>query len=220
VDPLEAVFVFCFVFGVATSILSFLMGSLHGVDGNHSLFGGHGGGEVGGHGSGGVAAGGHSGEIAHGNSAAHESGADARIGQISPFNLQTITVFLAFFGGVGWVLDEWIGVAPAVALIAGVVAGVAGGAVVFWFLVKVLLAGQRFMDPADAHMEGTVGSVTRTIGTTTTGEIVYSRDGSRHSAGARSATGVAIPIGTEIVVVRYEKGIAYVEPWASFAGED
>jgi hypothetical protein len=222
VDPLEAVFVFCFVFGLATSVLSFLMGTLHGIDGNHALLGGHGGptgADVGGHLGGGTTSA-HGGALAHGDAAAHHAAADAPSTQISPFNLQTITVFLTFFGGVGWVLYDWLGLAPALALIAGVVAGVAGGAVVFWFLVKVLLAGQRFMDPASSQMEGVVGSVTHTIGTTGTGEIVFSRDGSRHSAGARSATGLAIPVGTEVVIVRYEQGLAYVEPWSSFAGEE
>jgi hypothetical protein len=222
VDPLEAVFVFCFVFGVATSIVSFLLGSLHGIDGHHALPGGHSapaGPDVGGHLGHGASAGGHGGDMTHGDAAAAH-GADPRLAQISPFNLQTITVFLTFFGGVGWVLYDWLGFAPAIALVAGVVAGLAGGAVVFWFLVKVLLAGQRFMDPASSQMEGIVGSVTYTIGPTGTGEIAFSRDGSRHSAGARSATGLAIPIGTEVVVVRYEKGLAYVEPWSSFAGEE
>jgi hypothetical protein len=105
---------------------------------------------------------------------------------------------------------------PAVALVAGVAAGVAGGAVVFWFLVKVLLAGQTFLDPADSRMEGVVGHVTQAIGVGTTGEIAFSRDGSRHSQGARSATGQPIPVGTEVVIVRYEHGLAEVEPWASF----
>jgi membrane protein implicated in regulation of membrane protease activity len=144
---------------------------------------------------------------------------EGRGGGISPFNLQTITAFLACFGGVGWVLYDTLGVAPAVALLVGAVAGVAGGAVVFWFLVKVLIAGQTFMDPDNSRMEGTLGRVTRAISETGIGEIVYSRDGSRHSEGARSATGLPIPVGTEVVIVRYEEGLAHVEPWASFSEE-
>ena len=128
--------------------------------------------------------------------------------------------FLAFFGGSGWVLYSSAGLAPAVALIAATVIGVAGGAVVFLFLVKVLLASQRFMDPASSRMEGTVARVSMAIRADGTGEIVFSRDGARRSEGARSATGAPIEAGTEVVVVRYERGLAYVEPWASYAGED
>lgn len=219
-DPLEAVFVFCFVFGVATSLLSLALGALHGADGGHALGGDHGGGlHLGGEG-----AGGHGGEAlvagdAGGDLAAAEGG-DAHAGHVSPLNLQTITAFLAFFGGVGWVLYGSVGLAPALALIAATIAGVIGGGVVFVFLVKVLVAGQRFMDPSLSQMEGTVAQVSIPIRAGGTGEIVYAREGVRHSEGARSASGQAIDAGTEVVVVRYERGLAYVEPWTSYTGED
>ena len=32
-------------------------------------------------------------------------------------------------------------------------------------------------------------------------------------ARARAETGAAIPKGVEVIVTRYEKGIAYVRPW-------
>jgi len=221
VDPLEAVFVFCFVFGVATSIISLLLGSFHGAGLHHGLGSGHDGGLHLGHVGHAPIAHGHAGGLtAHSETGLRVAGADGALVQVSPFNLQTLTTFLAFFGGVGWVLYDTLGVAPALALIAGVVAGVAGGAVVFWFLARVLVAGQRFMDPSTSRMEGVVGNVTQAISSTGTGEIVYSREGARHSEGARSATGLPIPVGTEIVVVRYERGLAYVEPWASFIDEN
>jgi hypothetical protein len=215
-DPLAAVFVFCFVFGVATSLLSLALGALHGVGGDaghavgadtsgaHALGDGgaaHGGGHVGA-------------ELAHGD------GVDGGGGDVSPFNLQTITTFMAFFGGSGWVLYSSVGLAPALALIAATVIGIGGGAAVFLFLVKVLLASQRFMDPAESRMEGTVGRVTMEILANGTGEIQFTRDGTRRSEGARSATGQPIEEGTEVVIVRYERGLAYVEPWSTFAGED
>jgi hypothetical protein len=212
-DPLEAVFVFCFVFGAAMSVISLALGAVHSGDGGHLGGGDHGGSHLGGsehaalHLSGGEGA-------AHAGSAGH--GADV---QVSPLNLQTITAFMAFFGGSGWVLYSSAGLGAALALIVATVIGLAGGAAVFFFLVKVLLAGQRFMDPADSRMEGTVAQVTRAIRADGTGEIGFSRDGSRRSEGARSATGLPIEVGTEVVIVRYERGLAYVEPWASYAGE-
>lgn len=208
-DPLAAVFVFCFVFGVASSLLSLALGALHGSgDGGHDLGGDHGGLQLGGEGGGDVGDGGH---------ALAEAGGETH--SVSPFNLQTITAFLAFFGGSGWVLYSSVGLAPALALIIATLVGVAGGGVVFLFLVKVLLANQRFMDPESSKLEGTVARVTMAIRADGTGEIVFSRDGTRRSEGARSATGQPIASGTEVVVVRYERGLAYVEPWASFAGE-
>ncbi|MBA2448377.1 MAG: hypothetical protein H0V51_10170 [Chloroflexi bacterium] len=236
-DSLEALFLFCFVFGVAFSGIAFLLGSLHlpGLghhDDGHG-WGGHGHGDA--HlGHGGHAASGHSGHGGHGDS--HGHGADvaraggnhgdgglrgeaaARAGQdgASPFNMNTITAFLAFFGGIGYVLYGTFGVNAAVTLILATLAGLAGGSVVFLFLVKILLAGQRFLDPVESRPEGAIAQVTRSIRADGIGEIIYSRNGARRSDGARSATGAAIPVGTEVVVVRYEKGLAYVEPWESY----
>jgi hypothetical protein len=217
VDPLAAVFIFCFVFGVASSLLSLALGALQGGDGGHASGADHAS----------LHASGHSGH-AHapvdgdglGGEDGHTDVSDGHVSQVSPFNLQTITAFLAFFGGSGWVLYGSVGLAPALALIVATVIGVGGGAVVFVFLVKVLLASQRFMDPETTRMEGTVAKVSMAIRADGTGEIVFSRNGSRRSEGARSATGKAIAAETEVVVVRYEGGLAYVEPWASYAGEE
>ena len=217
-DPLAAVFVFCFVFGVATSLLSLALGALQGGDGGHTTGGDHGGVHLGGEVGSGEGA--HAVAHAGGGEDLHLDVGEGGAGHVSPFNLQTITTFLAFFGGSGWVLYSSVGLAPALALIIATVIGVAGGAVVFLFLVKVLLASQRFMDPASSRMEGTVARVSMAIRADGTGEIVFSRDGTRRSEGARSSTGAPIAAGTEVVIVRYERGLAYVEPWASYAGED
>jgi hypothetical protein len=233
-DPLEGVFVFCFVFGIAVSLFSLALGAIHGGHGGHGLDGHGTGGHVamgdGGHGTGGHGSGGHGGagnghalpQGGHGGALEHgERGAlhEGHFGEASPFNLQTITAFMAFFGGSGWVLYDSAGVGPIIALVASTVVGLAGGSVVFWFLVKVLLAGQIQMDPYDSRIEGSVGHVTIPIEDGKIGEIVYAREGVRRSEGARSATGAAIARGTEVVIVRYEGGLAYVEPWTSYAGE-
>src|SRR5688572_12293811 len=85
-DPLAAVFVFCFVFGVATSLLSLALGALHGGEGGHAHGGDHGelhlGGDGGGDGAHAVAQ--------AGGEALHADLAEGQGGQVSPFNLQTI----------------------------------------------------------------------------------------------------------------------------------
>jgi hypothetical protein len=45
-----------------------------------------------------------------------------------------------------------------------------------------------------------------------TGEILFSQADARRSAAARSETGAPIARGTEVVVLRYIHGIAYVSP--------
>jgi hypothetical protein len=46
-----------------------------------------------------------------------------------------------------------------------------------------------------------------------TGEIIYSQAGTRRTCGARSEAGSAVEKGAEIIVTRYDKGIAYVRLW-------
>jgi hypothetical protein len=48
--------------------------------------------------------------------------------------------------------------------------------------------------------------------------MMFSQMGSRRAAPARSESGVEIPKGVEVVVTRYERGIAYVRPWEELSG--
>jgi hypothetical protein len=84
---------------------------------------------------------------------------------------------------------------------------------VFWFLVKVLLKHEKDLDPADYDMVGVLGKVSSTVRPGGTGEMIFSQHGVRRAAGIRSENGEAIPRGIEVVVTRYEKGVAYVRPW-------
>ncbi len=66
-------------------------------------------------------------------------------------------------------------------------------------------------------MTGVLGKLSMPIRAGGTGELIYSQEGTRRCAGARSEDGSAIPKGAEVIVTRYEKGIAYVRPWDDFA---
>ena len=76
------------------------------------------------------------------------------------------------------------------------------------------------MDPADYEMVGVLGRVCSSIHEKGTGEIIYTQMGTRRVCGARSDEGGAIAKGTEVVVTRYDKGIAYVRRWSEMSGED
>jgi membrane protein implicated in regulation of membrane protease activity len=177
-------FLCCFVAGAVFSIVSFISGHMH------VHFGHHGGAHV------------HSGHGGH-----------AGKGDVSPMNPSTIAAFLVWFGGAGYLAvvyyQAWFAVALGVATLSGLV----GGSVIFWFLAKFLLGHEKELDPADYEMVGVLGSVSGTIRADGTGEILYSRDGTRRAAVARSEEGSRIPLGTEVVVTRYENGIAYVKRW-------
>ena len=132
------------------------------------------------------------------------------------FNLGTVAAFLAWFGGAGYLLQRYSGIWRYFGLFVAVVTGLAGASLVFWFLAK-LTAYDAPLDPADYEMVGVLGRVTSPIRAKGTGEILFMRDGSRKAAPARSEDESAIPRETEVIVTRYEKGIAYVRRWEEFS---
>ncbi len=147
----------------------------------------------------------------------HMPGGDGEC-ELGWFNFGTVAAFLAWFGGTGYLLEHYYGVWFVAALIVATVSGIGAASMVFWFLAKVLLAREAALDPADYDMTGVLGKLSIGIRAGGTGEMIYSQEGTRRVAGARSEDGAAIPKGTEVVVTRYEKGIAYVRTWEEMAG--
>ena len=87
------------------------------------------------------------------------------------------------------------------------------------FIAKFLLKHSRELDPADYDRVGVLGRVISSIREGGTGEIIFSQEGTRHTCGARSESGEALARETEVIITRYEKGIAYVRRWDEMAGE-
>jgi len=159
----------------------------------------------------------------HGPVAAQGSGAakGAHGSGVSPFNPPSLAAFLAWFGGTGYLLTRFSSVWVGLGLIASVISGVVGGGIIFVFLSRVLISDEENMDPADYEMVGVLGKLTVPIRNAGgTGELLYSQMGTRRVCGARSEDGGAVPKGAEVVVTRYEKGIAYVRLWSEMSGED
>jgi hypothetical protein len=215
-------YLICFAVGFCFSFFSFLFGGAR--TGRLHLLHFHG------HAGGGplpraVVAGGHGPALSGHSSAANGSQAAARAhaqqdSGVSPFNFVTLTAFLAWFGGTGYLLTRYSGLWVGFGLLASVVSGLAGGGVVFLFLTRVLMSHEEYMDPADYEMVGVLGRVCSPIRAGGTGEIIYSQVGTRRVCGARSEDSSAIAKGTEVVVTRYEKGIAYVRSWSEMSGEE
>lgn len=125
----------------------------------------------------------------------------------SVFNLAAITMFLAWFGGVGLLLEEMTHLASAIIVTLAGGAGV-GGAAGIVRLVQLMSRQERPLQPL--QLAGTVGRLTIPIRAGGTGEVVYTIDGKRRCSGARTEPGRTIPRDTEVVITRYDKGIAYV----------
>ena len=210
-------YLICFAVGFAFSLLSFLAGGLHWhfrlphFPHTHlpapRVQVGHG-----------PAAAGHG--AAHPPAGGGKAVTHGQASQISPFNFVTMTAFLAWFGGTGYLLTRYWSVWFAMGLGIAVLSGLAGAAIVFLFLSKVLISQEENLDPADYEMVGVLGRISVPIRAAGTGEIIYSQAGTRRTCGARAEDGSAIAKGNEVVVTRYEKGIAYVRLWTEMAGEE
>ena len=144
----------------------------------------------------------------------------AHKGGMSPLNGFTVTAFLCWFGGAGYLLEHYGGFVVPVILLFATVSGLAGGLVIFWFLAKVLLPHDRPLTAEEGRMIGVLARVSATIRPEGTGEILFSQNGARRSSAARSDDAQSIERGVEVVVMRYERGIAYVRPWEEVAGSE
>jgi membrane protein implicated in regulation of membrane protease activity len=133
------------------------------------------------------------------------------------FNFATITAFLAWFGGTGYILTRHSSLLVTVIVLIAIAAGLAGSAIVFWFIVKFLLTHDHALDPADYDRVGVLGRISSAIRQDGTGEIIFSQEGTRQTCGARSEDGEPLARGTEVIVTRYERGIAYVRRWEEMA---
>lgn len=199
-DLLDAILLGCFFFGLIFSALSLFLGVA-------DLGIGH---DAGPHG--------HLGDIAHHGHHGH-AGHDGNDG-LSPVSVGTILGFLTWFGGIAYLVRNGIEVFVGISLIAGTIGGLAGAYVIFWLLRKVHAQQAGLLVAADDYMPGTIGRVTSSIRAGGTGEIVYERRGVRQVSAARAPNGIAIPRGTQVVVLHHRAGIADVEPWSTYVGDD
>jgi hypothetical protein len=204
-------YLICFALGFAFSLLSFVLGGFHwhaphGLAEPHVHVIPH-------------THAGHAGHMGHGGVHGGKAGAAAP-GHVSPLNPVTLAAFLAWFGGTGYLLTRFSGLWFAMGLGIAAFSGAAGSAVVFLFLTRVLMSEDENLDPADFEMVGVLGRVSMPIRAGGTGEIIYSQAGTRRTCGARTEEGRAIAKGSEVVVTRYERGIAYVRLWSELAGEE
>jgi hypothetical protein len=187
----ENFYLIAFLIGFLLSAVSFVAGAIHLP---HFHFHGHA------LGHGGLAKGGRRGS------------------SVSFFNFGTVAAFLAWFGGAGYLLERYSNIWVYLGLFVASISGLGGAAAVFWFLLKLTSSDQP-LDPADYDMVGVLGRVAGPIRAGGTGELLYSRDGSRRAVPARSADDAGIPRDAEVVVTRYEKGIAYVRRWEELSGQ-
>jgi len=157
--------------------------------------------------------------IPHGAGAVHAAGTNG-VGtgveagpEVPWWNAFSIMIFLCWFGAAGYLLTKYGSFVAGVVVALAAICGIAGGAIIFMFLTKVLMPHERELTAFETDVVGVVGRISSPIRTGGTGEIVYEQLGSTRSAIARSEDGEALEKEAEVYVIRYEKGIAYVKRW-------
>jgi len=85
------------------------------------------------------------------------------------------------------------------------------------FATKYFMAHESCLDPMDYEMVGVLGKVSGTIRGRGTGEIIFEQEGVRKGCAARSEGEEDIPRGEEVVVTRFENGVAFVRRWNELA---
>ena len=199
----ETFYMFCFLAGLMLSAVSLLGGMGHIGDHIHLPHVGHAG---------------HlppmpsSGQLPHGGGGLRTAQATSTA-TIPWWNGFSIMIFLCWFGAAGYLLTRYGALATGVVLVLAGICGVAGGAIIFLFLARVLLPHERELTADETAIVGAVGRLSAPIRAGGTGEIVYQQLGALRSAVARSEDGEPIPKQEEVFVVRYERGIAYVRRW-------
>jgi hypothetical protein len=205
-DWLANVFLFVFLFGVIFTVASLVLGfaDLGGAHGAHTSA------PVGGHqidihvGHHDIHIGSHDGDGSQGQDAVNDGP--------GILNMPTIMAFFTWFGGVGYLLRQNLGAGPYLATAVALASGLVGGTIMFFLLARFLWPMMsKPLLTSEYDLPGTAARVVSPIRAGGVGEIVYTKGGSRFTAGARSVDDSAIAKGTEVVVLRYERGLAYVQ---------
>lgn len=146
------------------------------------------------------------------------SGPGAPLAQVlSAINLNAVVIFLFCFGILGYLLHNTAHLNAVVALVLALIIGVTISGGVNVLLLRLMGHETGNLGADSSQMEGRLATVSLPVRAGGIGEIIYvGENGSRHSLGARSVTGQAIPRAADVVIVAYEQGIATVETWDSF----
>jgi membrane protein implicated in regulation of membrane protease activity len=192
------IYLSCFGIGALWSIVSLFLGGMHLGHAAHGP--------------------GHFGHAHSGNAHAHSAhahGAAPQAGWLGTLLTPgCVAVFLAWFGGIGYLLTRHSALGSWADLVIAIFVGLCGAVLLGMFL-RWLQSHEKPLEAIDTDVVGMLGRVSCTIRSEGVGEVIYVRDGSRRAVPARTEDGQEIQRDEEVVVTRYEKGIAFVRTWAA-----
>lgn len=230
-DPLSLVFIACFLFGLLFLIVTAILGNLgHGATHSVAHHGPvHIGGHVGAHSVGHAAT--HGPAHAPTHTTGHAAGSHGTSSNatsaggissiLSYINIGTIVYFLIGFGFFGYLFHNVVQLVAVLTLGSAGVSGIIIAALLLLLLNRLFgnSEGETVQDVSDRT--GIVGKVSMTIQENSLGEVLYtSPGGMRKSIPARSVDGRRLDREQEVVIVNYQHGIAEVDTWEHFIGEE
>jgi membrane protein implicated in regulation of membrane protease activity len=191
---METIYLICAAVGGTFIVCQFAM-TLFGLGGGHDMAGDHSGHDFGGHDVGHDAGGGHDAagdhhEVGHGNESTWFMGL---------LTIRTVTAGIAFFGIVGYIMEQRLGLEPIPALLVALGAGVAA----------VLLVGYVMKGIGRMNMDGTI-RINKALGCNGTVYIPIPTGGGagkvqvsvhNRTVEYRATAKEALPTGAKIVVV-------------------
>jgi len=192
---MTTLFITCFIAGLGLSVVSFVSGLEH-INVFDNVFHGH--------------------RVLHMPRLVRH--AAPKRAKTSMINAAAITAFLTWFGGGGLLLERLTPWSRVLIVTGASVIGLAGGSLIN----SVINTLSRKESVAESL--SMIGMIAKTIvpirAGDGTGEIVFTHAGARRVCAARSEDARAIEKGTEVVVTKYERGIAYVTTWDELSKED
>jgi membrane protein implicated in regulation of membrane protease activity len=227
-DPLSLVFIGCFLFGLLFLLGTVLLGSIghgHGMThsvGHSTLHHVHVGGGVHHH----TPSINHAQATHHGGSsqAVAKEGSNTsgqRFSLLTIINPSSVVFFLLGFGFLGYVFHNETSLGLPLTLLLSFLSGCIIAALLVMLINRLVGNSEAHTVQDVSDRTGLVGKVILTIQGNDPGEILYqSPGGLRKSIPARSVDGKRIERGEEVVVVNFENGVAEVDTWEHFIGQE
>lgn len=140
---------------------------------------------------------------------------------LGSLNLNGALVFLLVFGVLGYLLNTGQALPLLAILLVAALVGAGAAIGVNAALTRIFITSQAGeLSAENSRLEGRLATVSIPIRERGLGEVVYNGEaGARHSIGARSSDGAAVPMGAPVVIVEAEAGLVTVQPWDSFLAD-
>jgi hypothetical protein len=139
----------------------------------------------------------------------------SRVRAPSPFfNVPSIAASAVAFGAVGYPLASRTGLSDLTTLVVAATCGLAATTGMVVLLARWALKGEHLESHDAEEIQGQFALVSAEITPEVQGEIAYEYCGKQVRAPARTLGNVSLPAGSEVVIDRIERGVAFVEAWA------